>query len=149
MTVHTVEGHALSSTDRDRIAEFTDQVQAAGELPKPIREGIAALLDLVANGHDVTMIETETLLTPNQAARLVGISRPLINQILDEGRIPFFETSGGHRKIKLVELRSYIEERDSIAAQLAEARADRRSSGDTIATELGLDAETAKRLGFT
>lgn len=149
MTVRTVEGHALSSIDRDRIAEFTDRVHTASDLPKPVRDGIAALLDLVADGHDVAMIETEALLTPNEAARLVGVSRPLLNQILDEGRIPFFETAGGHRKIKLAAVRAYIEERDAIASQLAEARATRKSDGDAIAAELGLDAETAKRLGFT
>lgn len=149
MTVHTVEGHALSSDDRDRITEFTDRVHAAHDLPKPVRDGITALLCLVADGHDVSMIENDAVLTPNEAARLVGVSRPLLNQILDEGRVPFFETAGGHRKIKAAAVRAYIEERDLIASQLAAARAGRTSDGDAIAAELGLDAETAKRLGFT
>ena len=149
MTVHTVEGHALSSDDRDRINEFTHRVHAAHDLPKPVRDGIAALLGLVADGHDVSMIENEAVLTPNEAARLVGVSRPLLNQILDEGRIPFFETAGGHRKIKVAAVRTYIEERDLIAGQVAAARASRTPDGDVIAVELGLDAKTAKRLGFT
>lgn len=148
MTVHTVEGHALSSDDRASINEFTRRVRAA-DLPKPVRDGIAALLCLVVDGHDVSMIETDAVLTPNDAARLVGVSRPLLNQILDEGRIPFFETTGGHRKIKAAAVRAYIEERDTIASQLAAARAGRTSDGEAVATELDLDAETAKRLGFT
>ncbi|MCB1029669.1 MAG: excisionase family DNA-binding protein [Microthrixaceae bacterium] len=146
---HTVEGHALSSADRDHVAEFTQQVHAASNLPEAVRDAIAVALDLVADGHDVTVLEAATHLSPNDAARIVGVSRPLFNRILDEGRIAFFETDGGHRKIKLAAIRAYIEERDEIAAQLAAARAARRSDGEIIAEELGLDAETAKRLGIT
>jgi RecA/RadA recombinase len=35
----------------------------------------------------------------------------------------------------------------TVAAQLAAARAARKPDGDVIAEELGLDPETAKRLG--
>jgi RecA/RadA recombinase len=35
----------------------------------------------------------------------------------------------------------------TVAAQLAAARAVRKPDGDVIAEELGLDPETAKRLG--
>ena len=127
---HTVEGHALSSADRGHVAELTNQIRKASDVPKAVR-------DVLSN-----------VLSPNDAARLVGVSRPLLNQILDEGRIAFFETAGGHRKIKLEAIHAYIEERDEIAAQLAAARAARRSDGDIIADELGLDPETAKRLGI-
>lgn len=77
------------------------------------------------------------------------MSRPLLNLILDDGRIAFFETAGGHRKIKLAAIRAYIEERDSIATQPAAVRAERKPDGDIIAAELGLDAETANRLGIS
>jgi excisionase family DNA binding protein len=145
---HTVEGHALSDADRDRVAEFTQSVHATQDLPEAIRDALAAVLNLVAEGHDVAMLEAATHLSPNDAARLVGVSRPLLNQILDEGRITFFETAGGHRKIKLAAVLAYIQERDDIAAQLAAARAARKPDGDVIAEELGLDPETAKRLGI-
>lgn len=148
-TVHTVEGQTLSTADRNRVAEFTNRIHAAEDLPEAVRDGLAAVLDLVADGHDVAVFDTEAHLTPNEAARLVGVSRPLLNQILDEGRIAFFETAGGHRKIKLAAIRAYIEERDSIAAQLAAARAKRKPDGGIIATELGLDAETARRLAIS
>lgn len=60
------------------------------------------------------------------------MSRPLLNLILDDGRIAFFETAGGHRKIKLAAIRAYIEERDSIATQPAAVRAERKPDGDII-----------------
>lgn len=144
---HTVEGHALSHADRDRVAEFTQSIHTTQDLPEAIRDALAAVLDLVAEGHDVTMLEAAAHLSPNDAARLVGVSRPLLNQILDEGRIAFFETGGGHRKIKLAAVLAYIKERDEVAAQLAAARTARKPDGDVIAEELGLDHETAKRLG--
>ena len=145
---HTVEGHALSSADRGHVAELTNQIRKASDVPKAVRDVLSNVLGLVAEGRDVAMLEAAAHLSPNDAARLVGVSRPLLNQILDEGRIAFFETAGGHRKIKLEAIHAYIEERDEIAAQLAAARAARRSDGDIIADELGLDPETAKRLGI-
>lgn len=145
---HTVEGHALSSADRDRVAELTREIRDACDLPEAVRDALTNVLGRVSEGHDVAMLEAAAHLSPNDAARLVGVSRPLLNQILDEGRIAFFETAGGHRKIKLTAIRAYIEERDEIAAQLALARAARKPDGDAIAEELGLDPETAKRLGI-
>ena len=149
MTVHHLEGRTLTRDDLARIGEFADQLRSMSDLPEPVREGITELLRLVADGRAVSVIDNDAVLSPNQAARLVGVSRPLLNQILDEGRIPFFETTGGHRKIKFSDVNSYIEERDLITSQLAAARAARTSDGEAIATDLGLDADTAKRLGFT
>lgn len=134
-TMHTVEGHTLSTADRSRVGEFTDRVRATDGLPEGVRDGLAAVLDLVADGHDIAMFDTAAHLSPNEAARLVGVSRPLLNQILDEGRISFFETAGGHRKIKLAAARAYIEERDSVAAQLAAVRAQRKPDNDIIAID--------------
>ena len=94
------------------------------------------------------MPATEVHLSLSDAARVVGASRPMLDRILDEGRLPCFEDAEGHRKIELAATHSYIDERDEIAAQLAAARAGCKPLGYIIAEELGLNLKTAKRLGI-
>ena len=94
------------------------------------------------------MPATEVHLSLRDAARRIGVSRPLLDRILDDGRLPYLENAQGDRKIELVAIHSYINERDEIAAQLAAARAGRRPLGHVIAEELGLDLKSAKRLGI-
>ena len=94
------------------------------------------------------LVDPDDILSPNQAAALVGVSRPLLNRLLDDGRIPFFTTEGGHRKIKRRDVSAYLDDRDKIASQLAQARRDRRSVNEEVADELGLTPERAKRLGL-
>lgn len=117
-------------------------------LPAEVRDGVATLLGLIATGHDVAIIDTEAPLSPNEAAPLVGVSRPLLNQLLDDGHIEFFETPGGHRKIQPASVTAYIRDRDIVVAQLAAARAARKPHGEIIGEELGLTARDARRLGF-
>jgi excisionase family DNA binding protein len=55
----------------------------------------AALVDVVrmtpeelANGQPVTILPAETVLTPAEAAQLLGLSRPFVVRLLGDGEIP-------------------------------------------------------------
>ena len=42
----------------------------------------------MADGHAVTVLPSEASLTPAEAAELLGLSRPFVVRLLDEGDIP-------------------------------------------------------------
>lgn len=109
---------------------------------------LGQVLALIADGESVALVGPEEHLSPNQAAALVGVSRPLLNRLLDEGRIPYFTTEGGHRKVKRSDVDAYVEDRDKITAQLAQARREQQSVKQEIVDELGMTPERARRLGL-
>ncbi|HEX8465523.1 MAG TPA: helix-turn-helix domain-containing protein, partial [Abditibacterium sp.] len=59
-----------------------------------------------ANGHAVTVMPSHGELTPNQAAEMLGVSRPFLIRLLDEGQIPFRRV-GAHRRIRIDALEKY------------------------------------------
>lgn len=147
-TVRMLDPRDLTLSDREQVAAAADRLRSEGELPAEVRSFIAGLLGRLADGRSVAAVDRDELLTSNEAADLIGVSRPLLNQLLDEGRLPFHTTQGGHRRIRVANVLAYIEERDALAVQLAAARARRASVGARVADELGLSKERAEALGI-
>jgi excisionase family DNA binding protein len=78
------------------------------ELPKPSSESLLQLLPAMAHGQAVTVMPHSTLLTTQEAADLLGISRPTVVRLLEAGELPF-EHRGRHRRIMLADLLAYQE----------------------------------------
>lgn len=147
-TVQTLDPSSLTVIDRERLAAVAERLRNEDELPAEVRSFMAGLLGRLADGRSIAAVDRDELLTSNEAAALIGVSRPLLTQLLDEGRLPFHTTHGGHRRIRVADVLAYIEERDALAAQLAAARARRASVGARVADELGLSKERAEALGI-
>lgn len=56
-------------------------------LPRALVEVLQASADEMADGHAVTVLPSEVSLTPAEAADLLGLSRPFVVRLLDEGEI--------------------------------------------------------------
>ncbi|MCC6736691.1 MAG: excisionase family DNA-binding protein [Bauldia sp.] len=89
--------------------------------------GVAkALLDLlqhVGSGRAVTLVPKRHMLTTQQAADLLNVSRPHLIKLLDQGKMKY-ETVGRHRRISAEAALDYRTERDADrAAALAELAA--------------------------
>jgi excisionase family DNA binding protein len=117
---------------RDELAEIAELVSAAAPellgsggrrvpLPGPVRDALVQVVAALRAGKAVTVGPFPTRLTTQQAADLVGVSRPTLIKMLDEGRIPY-ERPGGHRRLRLEDVLAY--------------RARRRVERDRSMTEL-------------
>ena len=113
-TLTKIDSALLTPEDRARVLEAAGALEALGPLP--------ARVEFVAAGQDATVVSFGKLLTSNQAAALLGMSRPLLNKLLDEGRIPFHR-NGRDRRIALSDLTAYITERDRLKRAHADAAA--------------------------
>lgn len=97
----------LAGPDGDRV-----------ELPAEVYEVLRQIVDALQHGLAVTVAPLTQTLTTQQAADLLGVSRPTVIKLLDVGKIPFDRPGDrGHRRILLRDLLEYQKHRR--AAQYA------------------------------
>ncbi len=97
------------------------------EVPEPVFEALVQVATAMAHGQGVTVIPQNALLTTQEAAELLGISRPTLVRLLEEGGIPF-EQRGRHRRVMLADLLAYQgsmrrERRDALDRMAQEGQA--------------------------
>jgi excisionase family DNA binding protein len=100
------------------------------ELPPAIFEALAAIAEALREGNGVSVIPVPHMLTTNEAADLLNVSRPYLVRLLDQGRIPF-EKVGTHRRLRLGDVLAFRLQRE-------EQRRDALGNLVRQAEELGL-----------
>lgn len=80
------------------------------ELPAEVYRVLRKVVDALRQGLAVTVAPLTQTLTTQQAADLLGVSRPTVIKLLDGGKIPF-ERVGTHRRVLLRDLLEYREQR--------------------------------------
>lgn len=84
----------------------------AVRLAPAIADLVLDLLGGVASGRTVTLVPTNAMLTTQQAADILGVSRPHLSKLLKSGTIPFVPV-GAHRRVLHADLKAYIDRRDA------------------------------------
>ena len=95
------------------------------ELPVPeaLMKVLVASAGELSEGHSITVLPSDALLTPSEVAELLGLSRPFVVRLLDAGDIPSERLPRSrHRKVRLADVLAF------------QARRERRRQGrETIA----------------
>lgn len=109
-------------------------------LPEEVATVLREVVSAMAEGQAVTIAPQDTTLTTQQAADLLGISRPTLVKLLDNGELAYTKP-GRHRRLRLSDVLAYRER----------VRGDREHALDELAQqsdELGLydDEVTETRL---
>lgn len=124
-----VQARARKTTSSDEPRYFLsgpgpgDQV----ELPQEMYEVLRYAIDAMHEGLAVQIAPVSKTLTTQQAADLLGVSRPTIIRLLETGQIPF-DRVGTHRRVLLTDVVTYRQRRrdeqyaalDAIAADTDE-----------------------------
>ncbi len=105
---------------------LTDARGEPVELPDSLRDLLLRGVHELRRGNRVSLLSFGRLLTTQQAAELLGMSRPYLVRLLEQGEVPF-EKVGTHRRVRL----------DDVLA-FRRARSDRRR--DAL-RELSRDAD--------
>jgi len=96
-------------------------------LPSALVDVVRVTAGELANGHTITVLPSETVLTPAEAAELLGLSRPFVVRLLDDGEIPSERLPRSrHRRVRLSDVLAYNSRRD-------QRREGRRRIADAVA----------------
>ncbi|MFE5336578.1 MULTISPECIES: helix-turn-helix domain-containing protein [unclassified Isoptericola] len=80
------------------------RVDLPPELFDLLREAVAAM----AAGKAVTIAPHDTVMTTQEAADYLGVSRPTVVKLLEQGMVPFTKPNR-HRRVRLADLVEYQE----------------------------------------
>ena len=93
-----------------------EQVEIAASIHGVLRQVIEAM----SQGLAVTVVPQVQKLTTQQAAELLGVSRPTLIRLLETERIPF-ERVGSHRRVMFRDALAYREQRRAEQYKVLEA----------------------------
>jgi excisionase family DNA binding protein len=82
------------------------------DLPPQVFEVLKGIVEAMAAGQAVTIAPVHRRLTTQEAADLLGISRPTLVKLLEGGEIPF-EQPGRHRRVRLADVLAYRQRRSA------------------------------------
>ena len=97
-------------------AEPVKQLQLIGpdgvaeDIPLEIYAVLREVFQHLKDGQAISLIPDDTLLTTQQAAEILNISRPYLYRLLDADEIPFVRV-GTHRKLRLADVEALRERR--------------------------------------
>ncbi|QBJ96033.1 helix-turn-helix domain-containing protein [Rhodococcus sp. ABRD24] len=109
---HTVLPPATDDQDgiavlRDVLADHAEIAlltsDGAVELPESVRQLLVDAVDVLARGQAVTIEPRRKVLTTQEAAELLGITRPTFVRLLENGVIPY-TAPGRHRRVELTDV---------------------------------------------
>ncbi|WP_199041205.1 helix-turn-helix domain-containing protein [Glycomyces salinus] len=93
------------------------------ELPDEVYQALRDVVETLSQGLAITIAPHNTMLTTQEAADLLNISRPTLVRLLEDGEVPFSKR-GRHRRVLL---------RDVLAYQERSRRERRAGLGEMVA----------------
>jgi excisionase family DNA binding protein len=79
-------------------------------LPVEVYTVLKAVVEAMREGRAITVVPLNPRLSTQEAAELLGVSRPTLVKLLEEGALPY-EQPGRHRRVKLADVLAYKEAR--------------------------------------
>lgn len=107
------DDHALAEVEgqlEHGALHLTDAQGESLDLPEELRDLLLRGVHEMRRGNRVSLLSFGRLLTTQQAAELLGMSRPYLIKLLERGDIPY-EMVGTHRRIGLEDVLRYRRER--------------------------------------
>ena len=108
--MQTIDRSAVSTSDLDQLTD------ALLRLPSnAATKTLVSVVDQLRIGNVAFFAELDEL-TPNQAAPLLGMSRPMVCRLVDSGELPARIVGRRDRRIPMSAIRRFLERREQAAA---------------------------------
>jgi excisionase family DNA binding protein len=112
-------GEYLAMNPDDKPIEILGEVgdDDALVVPRAVAVMLAQVLDFLAKGQGVQIMPDRAMLTTQQAADALNVSRPYLIGLLEADKIPF-QMVGTHRRVAFVDLLEYKRKDDQHRRQV-------------------------------
>jgi excisionase family DNA binding protein len=110
-----------ASTHSGLFLTLANGEQVLAEMPASLLAAMKNVFVALAENGETLVIKSDAEVSPEKAAEILGISRPLVYQRMDSGRLPFRQV-GTHRRVRAADvaaLRQFEDQRRSFAAALS------------------------------
>lgn len=98
-------------------------------LPEEVHKVLVKVVEDMREGKVITLVPRTQRLTTQEAADYLGISRPTLVKLLEQGKIPF-EKPGRHRRILFADVLAYLQrQREGRRAALDRMTEDASEAG--------------------
>jgi excisionase family DNA binding protein len=101
---------------------------AATPISEYIRDILSSILDRASETDNFYLLNEEGEVSPNQAAKIIGASRPFVVYLIEEKILPAYKV-GSHYRIKTKAVKDYMEAREQRYQHVAELVEDREELG--------------------
>jgi len=108
----TSELRALRRMIQTRSSKLIGRTGETVAIPAPVRTLLAEIVRNMEDGKEVSVIAEHHELTTQRAANLLGVSRPFLVRLVEEGKLPFHKV-GSHRRVYLSDVVAYKAKRDT------------------------------------
>lgn len=123
--------HALATTlDPVDPAVRSDAKSLAERLHgnTPVESAVRSMLDAIAHGARVVVMQADDEVTPTEAAKLMGVTRQFVDRLCEDGVLAFRRLPGSrHRRIRVEDVLEVTAEREQ-----------RRAGSNAIRAALGV-----------
>lgn len=94
------------------VPQLTHPDQSPTDLPHSLHEVFKAVLPILLRGDMVSIVPVGRLLTTQEAANLLNVSREYVRRLVQAGEIPHVDV-GRHHRIPFPDLMAYRERRNA------------------------------------
>jgi excisionase family DNA binding protein len=95
--------------------------EVLAEMPASLLRAVHEFLDAISLPGETLVFKAEDEVSPERAAEMLGVSRPIVYKRMDSGRLPFRQV-GSHRRIRAADvasLKQFEEQRRKAAVELS------------------------------
>lgn len=121
----------LTLLESDSTVRLVGDDRSERVLPPQMKAVLRRAGEIMGQGHAVDVLEASSrALTPNEAAELIGISRPTLLKLIDEGVLTCSNVPGSsHRRLDRLEVEAFRDSRLQMQSCLNAAAAEARATG--------------------
>lgn len=143
--MNTLEASKLSSQELDEVRDSLSHLH-----DNRTAMALLKMLSALEQGGVITVTEDDDAeISPQEASKILGISRPYLYRLLDAGVIPEQPRVGTHRKIKMRDVRAFRTNRELAGRQFAIDLAHTQQANDQLVRDAAkVSDETAAKFGF-
>lgn len=100
-----IKGNELSNEDRIELASAIERMPEGS----PMSMLLQRILTTLERGTEINIFAADAEFSPNQAAKLLKVSRPHLLTFMDKGYLPFHRV-GTNRRIKMSDLLAFMDQ---------------------------------------